>query len=141
KTGGSKRSGHPFALDVPRFFMAGLQPDLRAPWAYREDHGKPPRRHIAQGGHYGKRHPPILADIDMAHRSAEPVRFVEADETVDECAPCNQLHFGVERAANRKASIIELLFPVTLAELAADFFGKIAGGKGVWRQNPRIDSK
>src|SRR2546430_6385649 len=121
--------------------MMGLQANLCVRCADIENYGKPPGRHIAQSRNLSKRNPPILADVDVAHWAAKTMRFVIADETVNQSAPCHQLHFGIEGTTHREATLIELLFPVALAERAPNFFGKEARGEGVWRKDSRIDAE
>src|ERR1700730_9689164 len=121
--------------------MMRPQANLRARCAHIENYGEPPRRHIAQSRNLSKRNPPILAHVDVAHWATKTMRFVIADEAVNQSAPCHQLHFGIEGTTYRENTLIELLLPVTLAERAPNLFGKEASGKGVWRKNPRIDAK
>src|ERR1700730_5642773 len=121
--------------------MVGLQADLCARGAAIENDGEPPRRHIAQSRNLSKRNSPILADVDVAHRATKTMRFIVADEAVNQSTPCHQLHFGIEGTTYRKTTFIEFLFSVALAELAPNFFGKEASGEGVWRKNSGVDAK
>ena len=139
--GVDERARYPFALDLAGFFTARLQADPRGCIAGFENDREPPRRHIAQGRNVGERNPPILADVDMAHRATEAMGLVVADKAIDQGASCHQLHFGIERAANRKAALVELLFAVAIAEFPADFFGEKAGGESIGRENARIDAE
>src|ERR1700730_3459435 len=77
----------------------------------------------------------------MAHGATEAMRLVVTDKTIDQGAPRHQLHFRIERAANRKTPFIKFLFAVTLAEFPADLLGEKAGGESIGREDARIDAE
>src|SRR5208337_5224507 len=77
----------------------------------------------------------------MAHGTTEAMGLVITDKAIDQGAPCHQLHFRIECAANRKAAFIEFLFAVTIAEFPADLLGEKAGGESIGREYPRIDAE
>ncbi len=69
------------------------------------------------------------------------MRLVVAHKAIDKGVARHHLHFRIERGANRKAALVELLFAIAVEQLAAHFLGEEAGGIGIRRKHARCDAK
>src|SRR3984957_18313336 len=67
------------------------------------------------------------------------IGLVIAYETVDKRLTGHQLNFRVQRRANRKATLIELLLAVSLLQFAPNLLGEESRGNRIRRQDTRID--
>ena len=120
-------AGFALAHDLAGLLASRLQANAGAGVIGVDDNRKPPASDVAERRDVGERDAPVLADVDMAHRSTEPMLFVVAHEAVDEGAARHQLHFRIERRADRKTALVELLFAVAVVEFAAHLLGEEAG--------------
>ena len=121
--------------------MRGLEADADRRAADVEGDRELPRLDVGVGRNVGQRHAPVLAEIDALERAVPAMGLVVAHQPVDQGLARHQLNLGIERGANRKPALVELLFAVTLAELAPHLLGEEAGGDRVGRQHARIDDE
>src|SRR5262249_23054089 len=109
------------AHDGAAWFATGLQADARGLIAHIEHHRQAPRRDVAEAAHVGKLHAPITGNVDLADGAAIARLLVESDQAVNQRLAGHRLDFGIERGANRQATLIETLLVVLLLDRAAHF--------------------
>ena len=73
--------------------------------------------------------PVVPEGVDVGNGSTPAQLGIVVGEAVDERLARHDLHGGVQRGANRKPTFVERLLAEHLAELTADFLGKVVGGE------------
>ena len=129
------------ARHFARFLALGLQADTGGGVIGFQHHRQTPWLHIAQSLNFNERQAPILRNINHPHRAAIAMGFIITHQPIDQCFTRPELHLGVKRGANRKATLFQLGFAIAIQQIAAHLFGEIARDKARRVEHTRIDTK